>query len=117
METSICIAIGFISGILNGLLGIGGASVLIPFMVIFIKMTQQQAQGTSLAIICLSFFSMLIYFKKGYVNFSIAALIGIGFIFGGFIGAHIADLLPEQILKKFFAILLLITAVKIFISK
>jgi uncharacterized membrane protein YfcA len=80
-------------------------------------MTQHQAQGTSLAIICLSFFSMLVYYKKGHVNFSIAVLIGLGFVVGGILGSYIADFLPDQILKKFFAVLMIIMAVKILISK
>jgi uncharacterized membrane protein YfcA len=117
MEILICIGIGFCGGILGGLLGIGGATVLIPLMIVVLKMTQHQAQGTSLAIICLSFFSMLVYYKKGHVNLNFAALIGIGFILGGVVGAHIADLIPEYILKKCFAILLLFTAVRILISK
>jgi uncharacterized membrane protein YfcA len=117
METLICIGIGFCGGILGGLLGIGGATVMIPLMLVLLKMTQHQAQGTSLAVMCFSFFSMLVYYKKGYVNLGIAALIGIGFTLGGVIGANIADLLPEYILKKCFAILLLFTAIKILISK
>jgi uncharacterized membrane protein YfcA len=96
---------------------VGGASILIPLMVIVLKMTQHQAQGTSLAIMTLSFFPMLVYYKKGYVNLTIAALIGLGFIIGGFMGAIIADMLPENILKKCFAVMLLFTAVRIFISK
>jgi uncharacterized membrane protein YfcA len=38
-------------------------------------------------------------------------------VIGGFFGASIADMLPENILKKCFAMVLLFTAVKIFISK
>jgi uncharacterized membrane protein YfcA len=102
---------------LSGLLGIGGGIILIPLMIFILKMTQHQAQGTSLAIICLSFFSMLVYYKKGHVNLSIAVLIGLGFIVGGVLGSYLADFLPNQILKKFFAVLMIIMAVKILISK
>jgi uncharacterized membrane protein YfcA len=80
-------------------------------------MTQHQAQGTSLAVICLSFGSMLIYYKRGHINFSIAALIGLGFVAGGFLGSYLADFLPEHILKKCFAALMIIIAVKMLISK
>jgi uncharacterized membrane protein YfcA len=117
MEMVICIITGFLGGFFGGVFGVGGASILIPLMVIVLKMTQHQAQGTSLAIIVLSFFSMLVYYKKGYVNITIAILIGLGFVIGGFLGANIADRLSENILKKCFAIVLLFTAVKIFISK
>ncbi|MDR2616372.1 MAG: sulfite exporter TauE/SafE family protein [Endomicrobium sp.] len=117
MEMIVYVVIGFLGGFFGGVFGVGGASILIPLMVIVLKMTQHQAQGTSLAIIVLSFFSMLVYYKKGYVNLTVASLIGLGFIIGGFFGANVADMLPENILKKCFAVVLLSTAVKIFISK
>ncbi|MDR1418460.1 MAG: sulfite exporter TauE/SafE family protein [Endomicrobium sp.] len=117
MEIVICIIIGFLGGFFGGVFGVGGASILIPLMLIVLKMTQHQAQGTSLAIIFLCFFPMLVYYKKGYVNITIAALIGLGFIIGSLLGANIADMLPENILKKCFAVVLLFTAVKVFISK
>ncbi|MDR3307197.1 MAG: sulfite exporter TauE/SafE family protein [Endomicrobium sp.] len=111
-----CVAIGLAGGILSGLMGVGGCIVLIPLMAFLLKMTQA-AQGTSLAVICLSFVSMLIYYKRGCVNFSIAALIGLGFVAGGFLGSYLADFLPEQILKKCFAALMIIIAVKMLTSK
>jgi uncharacterized membrane protein YfcA len=117
MEMIVYVVIGFLGGFFGGVFGVGGASILIPLMVIVLKMTQHQAQGTSLAVIVLSFFSMLVYYKKGYVNLTVASLIGLGFIIGGFFGANVADMLPENILKKCFAVVLLSTAVKIFISK
>jgi uncharacterized membrane protein YfcA len=60
---------------------------------------------------------VIIYYKKGYVNLSIAAMIGVGFIIGGLIGSHFATVLPEQILKKCFAVLMIILAVKMLIFK
>jgi uncharacterized protein len=45
----ILLVIGVITGVMAGLLGIGGGLVVIPALVIFMGMTQQQAQGTSLA--------------------------------------------------------------------
>jgi uncharacterized membrane protein YfcA len=44
-------------------------------------------------------------------------LIGLGFVSGGFLGSYIADFLPEQILRKYFAVLMIIVAVKMLISK
>ncbi|MDR2426194.1 MAG: sulfite exporter TauE/SafE family protein [Endomicrobium sp.] len=117
METAICIGIGLAGGVLSGLMGVGGGIILIPLMIIFLKMTQHQAQGTSLAIIMLSFFSMLVYYKKGYVNLIVAALIGIGFIAGGFIGAYFAASLPENLLRKCFAVLMIAVAVKMLFFK
>ncbi|AKL97671.1 sulfite exporter TauE/SafE family protein [Endomicrobium proavitum] len=117
MEIITCIAIGVAGGILSGLMGVGGGIVLIPLMVIFLHMGQHQAQGTSLAIIMLSFVSMFVYYKKGHVNLTVAALIGIGFIIGGLIGAHFATSIPEHALKKIFAVLMIVVAVKMLVFK
>jgi uncharacterized membrane protein YfcA len=117
MQIWTCVAIGLVGGVLSGLMGVGGGIVLIPLMVLLLKMTQHQAQGTSLAVICLSFVSMLVYYKKGHINLGMAALIGLGFVVGGFLGSYLADFLPEQILKKCFAVLMIIIAVKMLISK
>ncbi|MDR1696245.1 MAG: sulfite exporter TauE/SafE family protein [Endomicrobium sp.] len=117
MDILTCLGIGLAGGILSGLMGVGGGIVLIPLMVIFLKMTQHQAQGASLAIIMLSFVSMIVYYKKGYVNPGIAALIGVGFIAGGLIGAYFATSLPEHVLKKCFAVLLFVAAFKMMFIK
>ncbi|MDR1940969.1 MAG: sulfite exporter TauE/SafE family protein [Endomicrobium sp.] len=117
MSAVICILIGIAGGVLSGLMGVGGGIVLIPLMIVFLNMTQQQAQGTSLAIITLSFFSMLVYYKKGYVDLSTAALIGAGFVVGGFIGAQGAVWVSEEILRKCFAALMIIMAVKMLFFK
>ncbi|MCL2390195.1 MAG: sulfite exporter TauE/SafE family protein [Endomicrobia bacterium] len=117
MNILTCLGIGLAGGILSGLMGVGGGIVLIPLMIIFLKMTQHQAQGTSLAIIMLSFVSMMVYYKKGHVNLGIAALIGVGFIVGGLIGAYFATSLPEHVLKKCFAVFLLIVAFKMLFFK
>ena len=117
MEVLVCIGIGLAGGILSGLMGIGGGIILIPLMIIFLKMSQHQAQGTSLAVIMLSFFAAFIYYKKGYINVATASFIGTGFVIGGFIGAHFASYAPPDILKKCFAILMIIGGVKILAGK
>ena len=50
-EIIILVAIGLSAGILSGLLGIGGAILMVPALIFFFGMTQHQAQGTSLAIL------------------------------------------------------------------
>jgi uncharacterized membrane protein YfcA len=117
MQTLTCVVIGLAGGILSGILGIGGGIILIPLMIFLLKITQHQAQGISLAVICLSFISVLVYYKKGHINLSIAALIGLGFVIGGFLGAYFAEYLPDQVLRKCFAVLMIIMAIKILISK
>jgi uncharacterized membrane protein YfcA len=111
------IGIGLAGGLLSGLLGVGGGIILIPLMTMFLKMTQHQAQGASLGIIMFSVFSMLVYYKKGFVDLKVVALIGIGFVLGGLIGSHLADMASDVILKKSFAILMIIVALRMLFFK
>ncbi|MDR1952450.1 MAG: sulfite exporter TauE/SafE family protein [Elusimicrobiota bacterium] len=116
-QLAVYIAIGLAGGILSGLFGVGGGIVLIPLMTIFLKMGQHSAQGVSLGVIMFSLFSMLIYYKKGFVDLKIVLLIGLGFIIGGLISSNIAVALPETVLKKCFAVLLIVVACKMLFFK
>jgi uncharacterized membrane protein YfcA len=111
------ILIGLAGGIMSGLMGVGGGIILIPLMTLLLGMTQHQAQGTSLGIIMFSFVSMLVYYKKGYVNLNLVFLIGIGFVIGGFISSQIVSMIPAAILRKCFAVLMIIVACRMLFFK
>ncbi|MDD5382421.1 MAG: sulfite exporter TauE/SafE family protein [Candidatus Margulisbacteria bacterium] len=109
--------IGLIAGTLSGFLGIGGATILIPALVILYKNTQHLAQGTSLAAMLLpvGILAAIKYWQAGNVNIKFALLIALGFLIGGYLGASFAQPVPDAILKKIFAIYLLIIALQILI--
>jgi uncharacterized membrane protein YfcA len=117
MELATYILIGLAGGLLSGLMGVGGGIILIPLMTIILGMSQHQAQGTSLGIIMFSFVSMLVYYKKGYVNLSLVLLIGIGFVIGGFFGSQLAGIISGPVLKKCFAVLMIAVAVRMLFFK
>jgi len=120
MSTSIVlilIAIGITAGILSGLLGIGGAIVMVPALVYFLGFNQQLAQGTSLAVIPIAIFAAYNYFKAGQVNVKFALILAACFLIGSFFSSKIALNVPENILKKIFGVLLLFIAAKMLIGK
>ena len=49
----IIVPVGLLAGFLSGLLGIGGAIVIIPALMFFLKFNQQMAQGTTLVMLVL----------------------------------------------------------------
>lgn len=99
------IAIGLGSGIINGLLGIGGGTVVIPCMVAFLGVSQHEAHGTSLAVILpTAVVSLLIYRANYAIDFGLALQIALGGIIGGYIGARIMEKIPDRLLKKIFAV-------------
>jgi uncharacterized protein len=122
MSTSvllILIVIGIITGIMAGMLGIGGAIIMIPAMVYFLGLTQQTAQGTSLAVMLppIGVIAAYNYYKAGQVNIKFALILAAAFIIGSYFGSKIALNVPQQVLKKVFAALLLLVAAKMLLSK
>lgn len=115
----ILILIGIIAGALSGLIGIGGAILIIPALMYFMQMNQISAQGTSLAIMLppIGLMAVLNYYKAGAINLKYAAIIAIAFFIGGYFGSKLAINLNQEILRKLFAIVLIGLAIKILWSK
>jgi uncharacterized membrane protein YfcA len=110
---------GLLAGLLSGLIGIGGGTIIIPILVIFFGLSQKMAQGTTLALLVppIGILAAWIYYKEGFVNLPIAALICVGFVFGGLIGAKFAINLSNQTLERIFGIALLIISLKMIFAK
>lgn len=110
---------GLLAGMVSGALGVGGAIIIIPFLVFFLGLSQQQAQGTSLMILVfpVGIFAVLNYAKNGYVNYPFALIVILAFLLGSYIGSVFAVQLPEKVLQKGFAILLLFIGIKMLLGK
>jgi len=116
----ILLIIGAAAGMLGGLVGIGGGIIIVPALILFLGKSQLQAQGISLALIMfpVGILGVMQYYKQGHVDFSIVLILAIGFIVGSFLGSKIAMDLPQDIIRKLFAGLLIIVAVKmLFLDK
>lgn len=122
MSTSILmilIVIGIVTGIMAGMLGIGGAIIMIPALVFFMGFSQQLAQGTSLAVMLppIGILAAYNYYKAGQVNITFALILAVAFLVGSFFGSKLALSLPQPLLKKIFGVLLLLVAAKMLLSK
>ena len=116
----IIIMVGIAAGILSGLVGVGGGIIIVPALVYFIGFSQKTAQGTSLAMIMLpvGIFGVMQYYKHGHVDFKIVGLLAIGFLAGSFFGSKIALSISQETLKKVFAVLMILIAIKmLFLDK
>ena len=117
METQmvvILILIGIGAGVLSGLIGIGGGIIIVPALVYFLGFTQLGAQGTSLAMLMLpvGFLAVINFYKAGHINYPAVFMIAIGFIIGSYFGSKFALTLPQDTLKKIFAVLMIVIAFK-----
>ena len=106
--------IGVCSGMLGGMVGVGGGIIIVPALIYFLGFSQLTAQGTSLALIMfpVGILAVIQYYKQGHVDFNVVFVLAIGFVLGGFIGSKISLSLPQETVKKMFAFLLVIIAVK-----
>ncbi|HVZ56052.1 MAG TPA: sulfite exporter TauE/SafE family protein [Chitinophagaceae bacterium] len=104
--------IGLLAGTLSGLVGLGGGIVIVPALVFLLSFSQHQAQGTSLGVLLLpvGILAVINYYQKGYVDLRVVALISIAFIAGGWLGSRIALALPQETIRRIFALVLIYTA-------
>ena len=108
------ILIGLAAGFLSGLVGIGGGVIIVPALVLFLGFSQKLAQGTSLGILLLpvGILAVIQYYKQGYLNVNFVAVVSISFILGSFLGSKLALSLSEEKMKKIFAIVMMLIAIK-----
>jgi hypothetical protein len=118
------LAIGSVTGVLAGLLGIGGGLVVVP-MLTFAFAAQgiphdhilHMALGTSLAsIVFTSMSSLRAHHRLGAVIWPVVIRITPGILIGTFFGSWIASLLSTAFLKLFFALFLLYVATQMLLG-
>ena len=119
MQIAVFLILGILSGILSGLIGIGGGVFIIPALIYLFGFSQHQAQGTTLAVLLppISLLSVIVYYKHGNVNLLAAAFICIGFFLGGYYGANFANALHPYVLKKIFGAILLALSLQMILTK
>ena len=115
------IVLGFASGIFGGL-GMGGGTLLIPFLNIFLGLDQKLCQGINLvSFLVMALFSLIIHFRNGYIQTKGIFYIIISGVIFSFGGSLLAGVIPSNILRISFGIFLCILSViefvKVFVSK
>ncbi len=117
--TWLILLIGFLVGILSGIIGIGGGVVLIPALIWLLGMSQRKAQGTSLAALLLpvGIFAFWTYYREGNADLRIGLLLAAGFAVGGFFGGWGAQHIPELWLRRIFAVTLITLGARMLFTK
>ena len=116
--TVMFIGIGLAAGVLAGLFGIGGGILIIPLLVFMAKFSQHAAHGTSLAALLLPVGALgaYEYWRHGNVNMRAALLLALGLFVGAWFGARLASSMSPQLLKRIFAVFLVLVAVRLWIK-
>ncbi len=105
--------VGFFAGIINGLFGSGGGTVLVPSLVFCMNVEDHKAHATAISVILpISIISSLVYMKHGVVDFPLTLAVSVGSIIGGFVGSTILRKVPVKVLRRFFGIIMIIAAIR-----
>lgn len=108
---------GAITGILSGMLGIGGGAIMVVIMISLLSVTQHVAQAVALAaIIPTAFVGAVKHHKNGLINYKVGIYLAIGGILGSFIGANCANILSEDMLCKIFSVFFAVIGVQLLIT-
>ncbi|HEY7121899.1 MAG TPA: sulfite exporter TauE/SafE family protein [Solirubrobacterales bacterium] len=108
--------IGTGAGIFSGLLGVGGGSVIVPLLIVWLAYGAREATGTSMmAIIVIAAVAVTIQAFYGNVDPPNAALVGVPALVGAFFGTALQQRIPERAISLLFAVLLVVVAIELII--
>lgn len=101
---------GTVAGFINGLLGTGGGIVLVFALNYMLKGEKSKDiyAFTLCVTLALSLVSLFVYARKGAIDFGESVRYGLAAIPGGIIGAYLLDRLNGKIVKRIFAVLLIV---------
>lgn len=116
--TWLVMAIGLAGGLMSGLFGIGGGVIFVPAMVSLLGLTQHKAQGTSLAIIApTALVGVLAYAHTSRIDTALAVPTAVGAVLLAFVSSSLVHRVPAYHLKILFFVLVLFSAVKLFVGR
>jgi len=114
---AIAIFTGMVSGVLSGLLGIGGGAVLVASAVLFMGIGQLTAQAAALvAMLPTAMVGVAKHHRNKMINYKVVPYVAVGLVFGGMVGAFVANSISEVLLRRIFSAFFAIMGVQMFWS-
>ena len=115
------VCIGFFAGTLSGFVGVGGGIIMVPLLVMVLGLSQHEAQGTSIFAMLppIGILAAMNYYRDPSVNVSweSAAIIALTFVVGGYLGSKLSLSLNGSTVRKVFALIMFVGAIKMFFLK
>jgi hypothetical protein len=109
--------IGTAAGLFSGLFGVGGGTVIVPLLVLWLGYGEHEATGTSLAaIVFIAAFAAAVQGAYGNVHVLDGVLIGIPAVGGVLLGTWLQQRLDQRVIALLFAALLVVTAVELLLQ-
>ena len=112
------IAIGLAAGVLAGMFGIGGGLVIVPALLYFMKLSEVDSIGTSLAALIppVGLLGAMEYYRTGHIHLKYALVIAAGLFVGAYFGARIILALPPLTTRRIYAVFLVIVAARMLLA-
>lgn len=108
---------GLLAGILSGLFGVGGGTVIVPLLVLFLQFNQRLAAGTSLAaIVPTTLVGVVAYAAHDSVAWIPALILAAGAVFGAQLGTRLLNMISQSTLRWCFVAFLLVVIVSLFVN-
>jgi hypothetical protein len=118
MQYLILFITGIAAGLLSGMFGVGGGVIIVPALVFFFGMSQQSASATSLMALLLpvGLLGVYEYYHAGKISTEhiwFGLVIALGLFAGAFFGARLAIELSSDLLRRMFAVFLVVVAIRL----
>jgi uncharacterized protein len=108
------VAIGTAAGVFSGLFGVGGGSVIVPLLVLWLGYDERSATATSLAaIVCIAAFAAATQGLYGNVHVLDALLVGVPAVGGVLLGTWLQQRMENRSISLLFAAVLVASAVEL----
>ena len=108
--------VGLMVGILSSITGLGGGFMVVPFL-IYLGRDAKLAVGTSFVFVLLvAISSLIVHYRLGNVDIKTGVVLAVGGILGAQIGPQVLQHVFDQNFKKIFSVLMVITAVWMFVD-
>lgn len=105
-------AIGLAAGLFSGLFGVGGGTIVVPLLILWLAYGEQEATGTSLlAIVVIALAAVAVQASYGNVHVREGLLVGVPAVGGVLLGTWLQQRVPGAVVRLLFAIFLASTAV------
>jgi uncharacterized membrane protein YfcA len=109
-------AIGTLAGLFSGLFGVGGGSVIVPLLILWLGYEERSATATSLAaIIFIAAFGAAVQGLYGNVNVLDAVLVGVPAVGGVVIGTWLQQRMQTRSISLLFAAVLVASAIELIV--
>jgi uncharacterized membrane protein YfcA len=110
-------AIGTAAGLFSGLFGVGGGTVIVPLLVLWLGYAEHEATGTSLAaIVVIAAYAAAVQGGYGNVHVLDGILVGVPAVGGVLLGTWLQQRLERRVIALLFAAVLVASAIELLLQ-